>query len=141
MVTRTRQHPPQRRGIILALSAVMMVFLLGVIAFAVDLGYIANIRTDVQRATDSAAFAGAGALINGTTAAQTEALAYLASNKVGGSTLSASNAVIEFGNWSTTSRTFTVSNNAPNAIRVTATTPDQPYFFGKVFGKSNFTLT
>ena len=141
MVTRMRQHPPRRRGIILMLSAIMMVFLLGVIAFAVDLGFIANIRTDVQRATDSAAFAGAGALINGTTAAQTEALAYLGSNKVAGSTLSSSNAVIEFGNWSTTSRTFTVSSNQPNAIRVTATTPDQPYFFGKVFGKSNFTLT
>ena len=69
MVTRMRQHPPRRRGIILMLSAIMMVFLLGVIAFAVDLGFIANIRTDVQRATDSAAFAGAGALINGTTAA------------------------------------------------------------------------
>jgi Flp pilus assembly protein TadG len=141
MVTRMRRHPSRRRGVILALSAVLMVFLLGVIAFAVDLGYIANVRTDVQRATDSAAFAGAGALINGTTAAQTEALAYLASNKVGGSTLGASNAVIEFGNWSTTSRTFTVSANAPNAISVTATAADQPLFFGKVFGKSNFTMT
>jgi Flp pilus assembly protein TadG len=136
-----RQPARRRRGIILMLSAFLMVFLLGVIAFAVDIGYIAHVRTDLQRATDAAAFAGAGALINGTSAAETEAVSYLGQNKVGGSTLGASNATVQFGTWSTTARTFTVNSNSPNAIRVSATATQQPFFFGKVFGKSDFAMT
>jgi len=132
---------PRRRGVILLLSAFLMVFLLGVIAFAVDLGYIANVRTDMQRATDASAFAGAGALINGTSTAQSEAILYLGQNKVGQATLGASNATIEFGNWTSTTRTFTVSGNQPNAIRVSATATQQPFFFGKVFGQSTFSMT
>jgi len=134
MSRRPSRPIPRRRGIILVLSAFLMVFLLGVIAFAVDLGYIAHVRTDMQRATDAAAFAGAGALINGTSAAETEAVAYLSQNKVGGETLGGTNATIEFGNWTSTRRTFTVNSNGPNAIRVSASSPQHPFFFGKVFG-------
>jgi Flp pilus assembly protein TadG len=136
-----RPQPRRRRGIILMLSAFLMVFLLGVIAFAVDIGYIAHVKTDLQRATDAAAFAGAGALINGTSAAEIEAVSYLGQNKVGGTTLGASNATVQFGIWSGTSRTFTVSASQPNAIRVSATASQQPFFFGKVFGKSDFAMS
>jgi Flp pilus assembly protein TadG len=123
------------------LSAFLMVFLLGVIAFAVDLGYVAHVRTDMQRSTDAAAFAGAGALINGTSAAEIEAISYLGQNKVGGKTLASTNATVEFGTWTTTTRTFTVNASSPNAIRVSASSPQHPFFFGKVFGKSDFTMT
>lgn len=135
---RRRRPRPQRRGIIIVLTAVLLVFMLGMIAFAVDIGYIANARTEIQRATDSAAYAGAGALINGTAAATTEAQSFLVSNKVAGSALNTSNATIEYGFWDSNNRTFTVSNNSPNAIRVTANATQQPLFFGNAIGNSNF---
>lgn len=139
-VRRRRPRAP-RRGIIIVLTAILLVFMLGMIAFAVDIGYIANARTEIQRATDSAAYAGAGALINGTAAATTEAQSFLVSNKVAGSALNTSKATIEYGFWDTNNRTFTVSNNSPNAIRVTANASQQPLFFGNAIGNSNFGVT
>jgi Flp pilus assembly protein TadG len=133
-----RRAAPRRRGIIIVLTAVLMVFMLGMIAFAVDVGYIANARTEIQRATDSAAYAGAGALVNGTAAATTAAQQYLTANKVAGSAVNTNNATIEYGVWNPSTRTFTVTNTSPNAIRVTATTTNQPLFFGNAIGKSNF---
>ncbi len=133
-----RNRRPDRRGSIIVLTALLLVVLIGMLAYAIDLGYIANTHTEVRMAADAAAFAGAGALINGTTAANTEALKFLALNKVGGRTLGASNAVIEFGAWNTTTRTFGSTTGTPSAIRVTATDTSQPLFFAGVFGKKTF---
>ncbi|MBA4018997.1 MAG: hypothetical protein C0483_17650 [Pirellula sp.] len=137
---RRRRSRPQRRGIIIVLTAILLVFLLGMIAFAVDIGYIANAKTEIQRATDSAAYAGAGALINGTAAATTEAQNFLVANKVAGNPLNTSNATMEYGFWDTNNRTFTVTNNSPNAIRVIANANQQPLFFGNAIGSSNFSV-
>lgn len=133
--------PRARRGSVLVLCAFLMVFFLGLIAFAVDLGFIASLRTDAQRATDSAAMAAAGALVNGTSAATTTGLNYLALNSIGGKAIASSDATIEFGNWDTTAMTFTVTNNTPNAVRVTVNSGNQPLFFGKVFGRSTTSAT
>ena len=115
-----------------------MVGLLAMIAFAVDVGYMATIRTQMQSTADSAAMAGAGALINGTVAAQAEALAYVQLNKVGGQPINAANVTTEFGNWDITTRTFAVTNNKPNAIRISLVNSSQSLFFGKVLGKNSF---
>ena len=104
---RCRRAP--RRGIILVLTAVLMTFMLGLIAFAVDVGYIANSRTEIQRATDSAAYAAAGALVNGTSGATTEGQSYLTANKVAGNALNTANATFEYGFWDLNTRTFTVT--------------------------------
>ncbi|MGC3968224.1 MAG: VWA domain-containing protein [Pirellulales bacterium] len=138
---RRRRAGSQRRGIIIVLTAILLVFMLGMIAFAVDVGYIANARTEIQRATDSAAYAGAGALVNGTAAATTSAQQFLVANKVAGTALNTSNSVIEYGFWDTNNRTFTVTNNSPNAIRVRASASNTPLFFGNAIGKSNFGVT
>ena len=47
----------RRRGSIAVLTAVMMTFLVGMVAFAVDYGYLVKVRTDLQRAADAAALA------------------------------------------------------------------------------------
>lgn len=131
----------ESRGAIVVLSALLMVFMLGMLAFAIDVGYMMSAKTDLQRSVDSAVFAGAGEMINGTTEAEAEARDYLSKNKVGGKTLTNAQATVEFGTWNTTSRTFTVSASSPTAIRVTATSNQQPMFFGKVFGLSQFSVT
>ena len=131
----------QRHGIIIPLAAVLLVFLLGMIAFAVDLGMIANTRTELQAATDSAAYAGAGALINGTTAATAEAQEFYTSNRAAGKQLTASTAAITFGIWNTTTRIFSATNSQPNAVKVVSTLPSNPLFFGAVFNKTSYGMT
>ena len=139
---RQRRHSHRtRRGAIIVLTAFLLIFLIGMMAFAVDLGYITLVRTEIQIAADACAFAGAGAMVYGTSAAQTEVYNYLALNKVGGRNLSAPNAGIEFGNWDSNSRTFTASNQQPSAIRVTLSNNDQPLFFGKALGRNTFNTT
>jgi hypothetical protein len=120
------------------LTAFLLVVLMAMIAFSVDVGYMSVVRTQVQSAADAAALAGAGELVNGTTASQAEVINYLGKNPVGNKTLTASNATIEFGQWDATARTFSATNSSPNAVRVTATSNDQPLFFGNVLGKSSF---
>jgi hypothetical protein len=54
----------QRRGSVLVLSLVLMVVLVGIVAFAVDLGYLLVARTELQVSADAAAMAGAWELMD-----------------------------------------------------------------------------
>jgi Flp pilus assembly protein TadG len=56
----------ERRGAVLPLTAVLIIFLFGLIAFAVDLGWIMAVHTQMQSAADSAALAGAAQLLDNT---------------------------------------------------------------------------
>jgi hypothetical protein len=116
----------RRRGAMVVLAMIVMVVLIGMVAFGVDVGYIVLTRTELQKTVDS------------TAAAQAEGLKYLALNPVGGRTMTASNAKIEFGTWDSTTRKFTVSNVDPMAVRVTGDDKDQPLFFARIFGKQTF---
>jgi Flp pilus assembly protein TadG len=127
-----------RRGKIVVLAAFLLMFMMGMVSFGVDVGYMALTKTEIQTSTDAAALAGAGELVNGTAAAQQAALTYLAANKAGGRTLSSSNANFEFGSWNNSSHVFTVTNNSPNALRLTTSLTQQPLFFGRVLGRNTF---
>lgn len=140
LAAKLRHSWRSRKGIILVLTALLLVFMVALIAFAVDLGYIAITKTELQSAIDAATLAGAGDLVNGTTAARATALNFLAQNKVGGRTLDASNVNIEFGIWDANSRTFTVNNTVFNGVRITGTNNNQPLFFGSALGRSTFNL-
>lgn len=62
----TPRHPRadrRRRGVIVVLAAVMMTALVGLVAFAVDYGYLLKIRTDLQRSADASALAAVRDLI------------------------------------------------------------------------------
>ena len=48
-----------RRGAIIPLFAILLIPLMGMLAFSIDIGYIALVRTDLQTAADAAALAGA----------------------------------------------------------------------------------
>ena len=56
----TSRPRKNRRGIIAVLAALLFIVMLGMVAFAVDLGYTAMIQTQLQAAADSAALAAAG---------------------------------------------------------------------------------
>lgn len=73
------QLPGQpRRGIMAVLTAILLVVLLGCVAFAVDLGYIIAARAQMQNTADAAALAGASQLLDpsilGGTATQSTAI-------------------------------------------------------------------
>lgn len=53
----------RRRGNILVLTAVLMIFMMALLAFAIDWGYLLAVRTELQRSADAAALAAALELI------------------------------------------------------------------------------
>ncbi len=136
---RELRHAQQERGgKIVVMAAFLLIFMLGMVAFGVDVGYMALTKGELQTSTDAAALAGAGELVNGTAAAQAAAMTYLAANKAGGHTLNETNAAFEFGNWNSSTRVFTVTNETPNAIHLTTSIMQQPLFFGRVLGRNTF---
>jgi Flp pilus assembly protein TadG len=127
-----------RRGNIVVLTAVLLVVIVGIIAFAVDVGVIAVTRTELQGATDAAALAGAAGLIQSVGQAQQEGKDFFSKNSAAGGSLSSSEATVECGVWDTAARTFTVTSMQPNAVRVTGVKNNQATFFGRVFGTNTF---
>src|SRR5687767_4902661 len=82
-----RTAKSERKGNIVVLTAFLLVVLLAMIAFAVDVGYMSVVGTEMRAAVDASALAGAGELVNGVAPARKEALEFLAMNQVGRKTL------------------------------------------------------
>lgn len=61
----TKYFNRQRRGSILVLSVMCMVLLFAILAFAVDLGYLSMVRTQLQRTADASALAATQSLMDG----------------------------------------------------------------------------
>jgi hypothetical protein len=139
----------QRKGAIVVLSAVLMVVLLGMVAFSLDIGYIAVVRTQLQAAADSAALAACSTLSTATSADHSpvvsKAQEFAGYHVIGGVPLSLQESDVEFGTWNATSLTFTPSNDLSNAVRITARCNDSTggngFFFGRVFGATSFSTT
>ena len=55
----------RRHGAVTPLAAILLVFLLGMVAFSVDMGYMVLSETELQSAADAAALAGAEPLMQG----------------------------------------------------------------------------
>src|SRR5262249_7894980 len=56
---RTLHNENRRRGTIVPLFAILLIPLLAMLAFCIDVGYIALVATDLQTTADAAALAGA----------------------------------------------------------------------------------
>jgi len=143
----TRYHVRQqpRRGVTVILIAIMTVFLLGMIAFAVDIGYIVLVRTQLQASADSSAMAGAACMGLARNDMVAEAQRYAGFHDAGGAgkKVQLLSQDVEYGTWDASRRVFTPSSSPGNAIRVTARTDDTTtgntgLFFGKVWGKNSF---
>jgi len=61
---RTYRRNKQRTGSVLVLTAVMMMAMFGILALAVDLGYIHVVRSEMQTAADATALAATWELID-----------------------------------------------------------------------------
>ena len=139
-----RRNQQSRRAAVLVLSALLLVVMLGMVAFALDIGYIVLVRTQLQAAADSAAMASAATM--GSTMADSVKTAqeFGAYHLAGGKTVKVATPDVEFGTWDVSTRTFTASNALGNAVRVTTRanngTGGNGYFFGRVFGMKTFAV-
>jgi Flp pilus assembly protein TadG len=152
----------KRRGAIAPLAAFLMIFLIGMVAFAVDIGWIVLAKTNLQNTADAAALAGADPLMNGyvqynlaatnalkTTvlnsalaSARTYAKQYAGYNSAGGvSSLTLNDSDIEFG-FLDAKNNYTpmpIYTGFPNTIKVTMRLDNQAnkplsLFFGPAMG-------
>src|SRR5438034_11773735 len=98
-----------RRGVSIVYVAVGLTVLAGMISLAVDYGRVQLAKTELRRAADAAARAGATGLGNYVTA-QSLAVQYAALNSVDGSPLALDPATtdIEFGTWDDVKNSFAV---------------------------------
>jgi len=151
-----------RRGNIIVLSAVLMVTMMALIAFAVDLGYLYNARTEMQRAADASAIAACWELIDEdvvtgasnqaviTDEARSKARQFVALNKITQASANLSNDDITVGYiakpWDPGSPFVTTGySGAPNAVKLrirrsSAQNGAVPLFFGPVLGVNFATL-
>jgi hypothetical protein len=156
--------------VIILLTAAMLVVMLALLAFSVDLGYMITVESELKRATDAAALAGAGALTEGSDNATSEAFAYLARNPIAGQTIYKSDGwsaysaewlaqhpeefTTKLGDWDPSKAPgsdlyhdarfseYQASDGTqpPSAIEITATRPNSPLFFAKIFGQNSFSV-
>jgi hypothetical protein len=138
MTTLSSRSKKRRRGAIAVLAALLLIFMVGMVAFAVDLGYLALSKTQLQAAADSAALAAAATTNQPQTTMVAVAQQVASANSVAGRAVQLSSGDIHYGNWNTTTRAFTSAGTAGNAVQVTVRTGSgyggaTPLFFGKVF--------
>lgn len=164
-----RTNRRQRKGAITVLAAFLLVALLGFAAFALDLGYLAVARNELQRTADAAAMAACWELIEANPPNQTQdlsqevtnarsvAVQFVASNKVCNSApaitqnvANSSTGDVVIGYMANPTQagstmTFGVVNQY-NAVQVLvqrsgAKNGDVPYFFGGIFGVNGHAAT
>ena len=132
---------------------ILLVMLIGMVSFAIDVGYVAAARTEMQDTADSGAHAGLSKLYASFSPTPNYTNAKAEVNRfVGGSAgnvpgLAVADADIQFGYFDPAgvvgSRfTTTLGNNQPNAVRVTlrkdgTTNPKLALFFAPVLGKAD----
>ena len=156
-----------RPGAFAPLTALLLIPLVGMMAFAVDLGYIVVIQSDLQSAADSAALAGASPLMDGyvqynlptqtpsqqaaiLSLAQSNARAaaknYASCNSAGVASLTLIDADIQIGYTDGSGNFSTNSSNFPNTVKVTLRRDSSAngslgLFFGPALGKSTADLS
>jgi Flp pilus assembly protein TadG len=131
----------RRRGVIAVLSAVLFIVTLAIVAFAVDVGYLAVVRTQLQAAADSAALASAGASNQSRSGMIQVAQAFAAYHQIGARPVVLNAGDVKFGIWDVATRTFTElgPGDLGTAVKVTvradaASGGLPPLFFGRVLG-------
>lgn len=126
------------------LAAVSLIALLAMVAFAIDVGFIVLVRTQLQTAADSAAMAGASQLGQSSGAVFQTADRYAGYHTAGGHGVALLPEDVEIGVWDSATRTFTPAEQG-NAVRVTTRRDTQhggeaPLFFARALNRDSFTM-
>ncbi len=137
--------PIHRRAAVLVLSAILMVAILGMVAFGLDMGYIVLARTQLQASADAAAMAAAGIMAGPPAETYRVATSFAGLHTAAGKSVELHDTDVEFGTWDTNSRVFMPSADPGNALRVTCYRDANhggaaPLFFARILGINNFTV-
>ena len=135
---REKHNKESRRGVIAVFAAILMVFVLGIVAFAIDCGYVANTRGEIQRAVDAGALAGAQLIGGGPAAAEPVAREFVSYNPTGASVIPDTDVDVEFGSWDVATKTFNEGGIPTTAIRVAAVQRARPHFFAPIWRERQF---
>mgnify|MGYP000371466788 CR=1 FL=1 len=132
----------QRKGAIAVLAAVALIIMVSMLAFALDIGFISSVRTDMQAAVDAGALAGAGELFNGEQSAERVAKRFVLVNAQTRPDVTTNQIVtdVEVGHWDRGLRSFTEDRLPLNAVKVVSDRVDTPLFFGKIFNQHDFDM-
>lgn len=132
----------RRRGAALVLVVLMLPIIVGMVAFAVDVGLMSLLRSQVQNAVDSATLAASLKLREDPEAiaeAQEIARQFVQLNRVGTTITVPQDAIeVEIGRWDDETQTFVATTEDPNSVRVFARQDDEPFFFAQIFGHTTF---
>ncbi len=142
-----RNFRRERRGNVVVLSAFLMIVMMALAAFAVDVGYIAEARTQLQKSADASALA-AAAKLPSLSAATLAATGTATSNKTT-ITPSLKTSDIVFGWWDRNTATFYSPKPVArpyNAVKITlrrtaANGNPLGLFFGRVLGTHTTDVT
>jgi len=141
-----RERKSPRRAATLIFAMVMLMVILGMVAFAVDVGYMMLLRTQLQVAADSAATAAAAHMGVGFNKVAEMADRFANYHAAGGKKVALKPSDVELGLWDFEKRTFTPTQTAANAVRVTARRDrspngEAPLFFGRICGLDSFDVS
>ncbi len=139
-----RDKQDRRRGVVAVQVAVCMVVLLGCAALTIDVGYLYNVRTELQTAADAAALAGVSQLPD--EAATRTVAQHFASLNHSGQGIVLAPGDVALGNWDTAQAAFTAGGIPVNAVRVVVRRSEAngnpvELFFARVFGRSQTNLS
>lgn len=117
----------------------------GLMALAVDTGFMFASRAEMQRVADVAALAGATALQIGETTVRDRAVEIAGANNVNDSAVTGGELTVEVGNWEGFTRTFTPATGfelvTPNAVRATGARANIPLIFARFLGINESQVT
>lgn len=162
----SRLHRSRRRGVIAILAAVFSVVMIGMAAFAVDIGYMLSVKEELQRTADAAALAAcwdySQQLVDGVQPDVAEQSARLAASCYAGSNVVSTESPalntnysnspsgdLVFGHvadvYGTNVQLDTSGANVFNAVHVKVRRDESvngmaPYFFARIFGKTGQSL-
>ena len=133
-----------RRGATLVLIALLMVAIVGMVAFSIEVGRMYLVRSQLQSAVDAGALAASLRLSqdpDDVDAAKAAAEDFVQLNRVGWLVTVPDDAIaIEAGTWDADAKAFVADPASPNAVRVFARQSGEPLMFAQVFGHSSFSV-
>lgn len=140
-----RLLPRDRTGGVIVLFALVLPVLLAMVAFAVDVGFIAMQRTELQNAVDAGALAAQVQLRTNPKKVKLAIAAaeqFVRMNQDSSELLKKKSIKVEEGNWDPVTKVFSRkgSKKDRNAVRVFAVKDDQPFIFGTAIGQSTFSV-
>lgn len=129
-----------RSGHVLVTTALLLAFLVGLVAFAVDVGAMAVVRGELQRSADASSLAAAAVLRSDRPLdrACEEASRFGTLNPVAAEPLDIRPSDVIVGLWNYSSRHFTPrADGLGNAVQVTGRTDRGTLFFGRIAGNTS----